>query len=185
MSRSPMDSVPEVRRLRADEWSEFRRLRLEALATDPLAFGSTSAREQAYPETQWQDWARRGSQAPTTPTFVVDAGFGNLVGMAGVFRREPDFMVWGMWVAPKFRGLGLGDRLMDAIVMWVDTAFPGERLLLEVNPVLAPAVRTYLSHGFAFTGKEEPLERDPPGILKEMIREPWGRGPVRKDHGAP
>ncbi len=184
MLRTSMTSVPEVRRLRTDEWSAFRRLRLEALTTDPLAFGSTYGRELEYPEAQWQDWAHRESQGSTTPTFVVDTGGGELVGMAGLFRRESDFMVWGMWVAPKFRGLGLGDRLMDAIVAWIDTSFPGERLLLEVNPVLVPAVRTYLSHGFAFTGREGPLGHDPPGIVKEMIREARGRGPDHVEPGS-
>jgi hypothetical protein len=38
-----------VRRVRADEADALRDIRLRALADTPLAFGSTHAREAAYP----------------------------------------------------------------------------------------------------------------------------------------
>jgi|HubBroStandDraft_1064217.scaffolds.fasta_scaffold02017_12 ribosomal protein S18 acetylase RimI-like enzyme len=171
----PMSSEFQIRRLREPEWPAFRRLRLDALRTDALAFGSTYAREDAYPEEKWQSWARDGAQGDQSPTFVIDAGSGNLVGMAGMFQRGPDFVVWGMWVAPSFRGQRLGARLTEALVEWLDRSHPGKRALLSVNPTQTPAVRTYLAHGFVFTGVEEPLGHSPPAIIREMVRGPRPR----------
>jgi GNAT superfamily N-acetyltransferase len=172
---SPMTSTLQIRRLREAEWPEFRRLRLDALRSDPLAFGSTQAREEAYPEERWQSWAKDGAQSDQSPTFVVDAGSGDLVGMAGLFLRDEEFVMWGMWVAPSFRGQGLAGRLTETLLDWVDRSHPGKRALLSVNPVQTSAVRTYLTHGFVFTGGEEPLGHSPPAIIREMVREPRPR----------
>ena len=44
-----------IRRLRAEEWPEYRAIRLRALADAPDAFGSTHAVEQPKPDQYWMD----------------------------------------------------------------------------------------------------------------------------------
>jgi len=46
-----------VRRVRAGEWRALRALRLRALAEAPNAFGSTLARESAFPDDTWRERA--------------------------------------------------------------------------------------------------------------------------------
>jgi len=53
----------EIRRIRADEGLRLKALRLRALADSPMAFGSTLAREQAYPDALWHERAATGAGA--------------------------------------------------------------------------------------------------------------------------
>src|SRR5262249_59106486 len=51
----------KVRRIRADEGLALRALRLRALADAPTAFGSTLAREEAFPADGWHERAAGGA----------------------------------------------------------------------------------------------------------------------------
>jgi ribosomal protein S18 acetylase RimI-like enzyme len=165
-----------LRRLRADEWRDFREVRLAALVTDPLAFGSTAAREAAYPEEKWREWSTRGSNGSREATFVAAQPVGHLIGMAGVFSEGERFHIWGMWVHPEWRGRGIGQALLDALLGWIDESFGPSVILLDVNPSQAIAVRTYLGSGFEFTGVEQPLGHDPPAVARQMMRPSTSRG---------
>jgi ribosomal protein S18 acetylase RimI-like enzyme len=63
-----------VRRVRADEGPLLRAVRLRALADTPLAFGSTHAREAAYPSERWERWARESAAGARQATFLAIAG---------------------------------------------------------------------------------------------------------------
>ena len=51
----------KIRRIRADEGLALRALRLAALADSPMAYGSTFAREHAYPDALWHERAAAGA----------------------------------------------------------------------------------------------------------------------------
>jgi hypothetical protein len=65
-----------VRRTTADEWREFRELRLEALLDSPTAFGQTHEQALAHPDELWQERAQTNATSdvpasmygPTTTT---------------------------------------------------------------------------------------------------------------------
>jgi len=61
----------EIRRIRADEGLRLRAIRLHALADSPMAFGSTLAREEAYPETIWHERAAGGATGRNVVTIVA------------------------------------------------------------------------------------------------------------------
>jgi len=168
-----MAGVPRLRRLLPDDWTAFRELRLAALASDPLAFGSTVEREHAYPDERWREWARRGSAEPREATFVAVLPTGELVGMVGVFSEGERLQLWGMWVRPSVRRHGLGRALLGAALDWAAASCPGSVVLLEVNPELLPAVKTYRSAGFDFTGVERPLGHHAPAVVRQMV---WAAG---------
>jgi ribosomal protein S18 acetylase RimI-like enzyme len=163
-------SPVKIRRLAASEWKQFRKLRLNALQTDPLAFGSNFQREKAYPADRWRKWAKSGTLGDETATFVIEARSGLLVGMAGVFTDRDEYHLWGMWVSPEFRDRGLGRKLLDQVLSWTQSTNPSREVCLDVNPVQTVAVRLYESRGFRSTGKTSPLGHHAPEVVQEMRR---------------
>ncbi len=170
---------PEIalRRIRAEEWEAYRGVRLEALRTDPLAFGSTLEREAALPPETWQERVRNGALADRRATFVAEDGSGRFVGIATVIDRADRFEVVGMWVHPNARGQGLGGRLLDATLAWVESSFPSAQVVLGVNPAQEAVVRLYRSRGFSFTGVDDPSVYHPGTVVRQMVRGTSGEPP--------
>ena len=63
---------PEVRRIRPDEGMKLRALRLSALADAPMAFGSTLAREEMFPEQVWHERSAHGAPGADRVTFIAE-----------------------------------------------------------------------------------------------------------------
>ena len=138
-----------IERLGPKGWERVRRIRLRALADAPDAFGTTLAEDEARPLGEW----RGRLEEPETATFLATAD-GEDVGLVTgrpFEGREGDAGLFGMWVAPGFRGRGMGGGLVDAVVAWARAA-GFARVLLEVADANAPAIRLYASRGFEPTG---------------------------------
>jgi GNAT superfamily N-acetyltransferase len=159
----PSGGVP-IRRIAADEAQALRDIRLRALADTPLAFGSTHAREAAYPPEQWEAWARDSADGASAATlFAIDDPDDSPVGLAfavvdadaGESGAETAHL-FAMWVAPEARGTGAGAALVGAVVDWM--AAQGARTLrTAVTLGNDPAARLYTRVGFVDTGVREPL----------------------------
>ncbi len=165
-SRGPIT----VRRARTEEWEELRSLRLRALRTDPLAFGSTLEREEAFPEALWRSRALRGAEASDQATFVAVAHEGTLVGTTVVAGSDQGCNLYGMWVDAPRRGEGAGGLLLDAALGWAASGPWPSVVRLEVNLRQAEAVRLYRSRGFELSGRSRPLEHTPGEVIHEMVR---------------
>ncbi len=159
-----------VRRSRSTEWPALRRLRLRGLASDPLAFGSTLAEEEAFGEARWRERATSGAESATTAQWVAETPMGELVGGVVIAQIEGDVHVFAMWLEPEFRGRGIGARLLDAGLAWAGTTFPGRSVHLDVNPRQTAAVRLYESRGFRRTGADRPLGHTDGETRFEMTR---------------
>ena len=163
-----------VRRLRADEVDTSRSLRLRALQTDPIAFGSSYANEVNFPEQTWRERAIAGARSAVQSTWVAEDPGGPLVGLVTVVRTDERFGVFGMWVDPRYRGRGVGRELLANAMRWAQQQDSGLPLWLDVNPKQAAAVRIYESLGFRRTGKSKALEHTKGEIAMEMVRPPQG-----------
>jgi ribosomal protein S18 acetylase RimI-like enzyme len=152
------DAHVGVRRLRAGEAEFLRDIRLRALADTPLAFGSTHAREAAYPPERWQAWARDSAAGAAQATFVAvdrtDAPLGLAFAVVDADAGRAD--LYSMWVAPEGRGRGAGAALVAAVVGW--TRASGARTLRTAVTVgNDAAARLYERAGFRDTGARESL----------------------------
>jgi GNAT superfamily N-acetyltransferase len=149
--------VITVRRLAPDDWRTWRAVRLEALADAPHAYGSSLAREEALGEADWRRYLE-----PTNGVMVVARLGERVVGAIGGYTAPgaDAVMLIAMWVRPGLRGRGVGDALVGEILAWArETGW--SRVELRVADGNPAARRLFERHGFAPTGRSEPLESDP------------------------
>ncbi len=163
-----------VRRLRADDWAAYRNLRLRALRTDPIAFGSSYAQEAAFPEQVWKERATAGANSSSQSTWVGEAPEGNLVGSITVVRTEASFGVFGMWVEPGHRAQGLGRVLLRTALRWAHDSDPALPAWLDVNPKQGAALHLYEELGFRRTGESKTLDHTEGEVAVRMVRPPAG-----------
>ncbi|MCI4322858.1 MAG: GNAT family N-acetyltransferase [Thermoplasmata archaeon] len=166
------DPDPKIRPLRrSDRWG-FQALRLEALATDPLAFGSTFVQESKDSESRWEERVRGAVGSTTEAVWVAESTDGSLIGMVGMFveKGRDHAHLWGMWVHPEHRRRGVGAALVDALLEHADTVWLTPELKLSVNPTQKAAVNLYRSRGFVPTGRTEPLGHTEGAIAAEWRR---------------
>lgn len=154
-----------IRRLAVPDWTAFREVRLTALRDAPEAFGSTAAEAQRLSDDEW-----RGRLADRA-VFLAEVGSHRVGLAAGIRADQPeDAELISMWVAPAWRGRGVGHRLVEAVLEWAaGEGFRGVRLwVADGNP---RAERLYARHGFARTGAVQPMAAGAPERLEfEMLR---------------
>jgi ribosomal protein S18 acetylase RimI-like enzyme len=147
-----------VRRFAAHEWTTYRDLRLRALADTPDAFGSTFAHEAARVDDDWRDRLTKGARAShELPLIALSDDVPAGLAWARLDDQQPDLaQLYQVWVAPDFRGRGVGRRLVEAVVAWAQTT--GIRVLrLGVTRGDSAAVRLYRRAGFLDVGDARPL----------------------------
>jgi GNAT superfamily N-acetyltransferase len=158
-----------VRRIRADDVEIFREVRLRALETDPLAFASTLAREQAFVD-EWAERAAGSAASDDRSLFLAIDDDGTAFGIAGGFRDVDTagrFYLFSMWVAPEQRRGGYATLLVEAVADWARAA-GGRELSLDVTD--PGAMRFYERIGFRDDGRRMPLQHTPTVIEIGMTR---------------
>lgn len=149
----------EVVRARRDDWETVKGVRLAALSEAPYAFGSTFEREVGRPEDEWRAWIQPDQNDGGRAVFLAFDG-GRPIAMAAGFGHEDSAHLVAMWVSPEARQLGLGIRLVEAVVDWArDSGY--EAVTLQVAEDNAPAIALYQKLGFQFTGESQPLRSAP------------------------
>ena len=136
-----------IRRVTADDWSEWRRLRREALRESPDAFDSSLADWTGAGDTE-QRWRDRLDAVPINLVAESDGVGVGLVSLTRILNHEAELI--SLWVAPPARGRGVGEALVRALV---DRARESGalRVVLEVERENEPAMSLYARCGFAET----------------------------------
>jgi ribosomal protein S18 acetylase RimI-like enzyme len=138
-----------IRKIGIDDWTLWRKLRLEALGEAPYAFGSTLADWQGKGDTEAR-WRGRLSDVPLN---IVAEWQNTAAGMASATAPNPDGSVdlISMWVAPFARGHGVGDALVNAAITWAREQ-QASRVALAVFEGNERALTLYRRHGFIDVG---------------------------------
>lgn len=145
-ARQPPSTV-RIGQARPEEWQRLREIRLRALAHDPEAFGSTHADEAAISAERWRE---RLADRNTVYLFAQVEGAD--VGLARLTIEQGSAGLFSMWVAPEHRGRGIGEVLVNRVV--IEARARGfTRLTLEVVESNVAAVRLYERCGFVPTGQ--------------------------------
>lgn len=157
-----------VREVTAEDWQEFREIRLRMLQDTPLAYGETYEASLRIDEAEWRSRAARG-QEPHNASFVAVAEDGTWVGiMRGFVSHTRGPMLVSVFVDAGWRSRdrGVADALLDAVVAWARGE--GETLRLEVHADNPRAAAFYRRRGFRETGNRRPYELPPFGDEVEM-----------------
>jgi GNAT superfamily N-acetyltransferase len=150
-------------------WELYRDLRLSSLLDSPDAFGGTHALEAARPPEVWQ--SRLAAAATSGLDLPLLARVGELpAGLCWAKRDSANLGVvnlYQMWVAPQFRGSGIGCALLERCIGWARSIGAAE-VRLGVTLADSPAHRLYIRHGFLPVGAPEPL-RDGVDLLAQNM----------------
>jgi len=139
----------QIRRISPDEVDVFRRIRLEALRTEPFSFAS---RYEDWVDLPVEEWRQR-LRDPVFVAFSSDEP----VGIMGLLRQRPSKMAHRatlvmVYLRESFRGTGLASDLLAAVV---DFARSQGVLQLElaVSAENEAAIGFYLREGFSKVGR--------------------------------
>jgi ribosomal protein S18 acetylase RimI-like enzyme len=113
-----------------------------------------------------------GVFAEGRPTPAAPTGTHTLIGVAGIRREEQKksahrATIWGVWVAPEYRGRGAGRALMEEALRFARTLDGVEILQLAVGDWNAAAKSLYLDLGFTTWGIERDALRHGDDVVDE------------------
>jgi GNAT superfamily N-acetyltransferase len=151
------------------QWELYRTLRLSSLLDSPEAFGSTYALEAARSPEVWQ--SRLAAAATSGLDLALLARVGESpAGLCWAKRDAANLSavnLYQMWVAPQYRGTGIGSALLERCIGWARSIGSNE-VRLGVTLADSPAYRLYIRHGFLPVGAPEPL-RDGVDLLAQTM----------------
>ncbi|WP_440974483.1 GNAT family N-acetyltransferase [Pseudomonas koreensis] len=148
----------KIRQLKVSEWRIYRDLRLCALAESPDAFGSTLAAEQIRADAAWRERVGAGVVSDLDLPLVAEIDQ-RPVGLVWAKISPADTSlahIYQMWVAPDFRGRGVGRALLGRVIEWARER-GAQAVHLGVTVSDTPAMKLYLAQGFICSGPVEAL----------------------------
>ncbi|NDC37132.1 MAG: N-acetyltransferase [Proteobacteria bacterium] len=147
-----------VRKISDPDIPAYHALRLAALRQHPEAFGETPEHFAAVTHEQI---AARLQASEARGGFILGAFHpdGTLCGVVGLGRQEGEkmqhrAMLWGMYVAPKARGTGVGRALVDECLRQAAAVTGVEQVHLGVVTTNESALSLYRAAGFESYGRE-------------------------------
>lgn len=145
-----MDTPIQIRRISPQQAPEYRVLRLAGLEIHPEAFGSSFAEEEVLSEAAFSE------RLSTSTIFGAWQGE-ELIGCVGLAQRDKTKLqhkavLWGMFVLPETRRLGVGKQLLGQVLTHAQTCC--DEVLLTVVEDNDAATYLYTAAGFELYGRE-------------------------------
>ena len=138
--------------------ARFKKLRAEALAQAPEAFGASL--DDFLNESEQFLRGQIKKESNRFVLAILDDNGSDICAMGGFFRRkgkklEHKGVIWGVYVSPSKRGKGLAALLMQGLIDRVKSDIAVEAIQLTVSEGNEPAMRLYERLGFKAYGREE------------------------------
>jgi len=159
----------QIRTLTGTDAAAFRDFRLAALESEPEAFGESADEHRRTPVENLAERLRGGG----AENFVLGAFDGSaLMGVVGFYRdlrvkRRQRGWIWGMFVAPEWRGHGVGRALLEEAIARARSIDGLRFVLLSVSSTQGAARRLYGQIGFRVFGTEPDALQVGNGFLDE------------------
>jgi len=141
----------EIIKLVPKDWEKYKKIRLEALEKDSLAFGTSYEEALKKSDEEWETTLEKSDR------YLFFAKFNDeLVGMVAAYKEDGERLshiayIWGVYVREEFRGKGIGKKLMEMLFAELQKNNVA-KASLNVNTVQSNAVKLYESLGFQTIG---------------------------------
>jgi len=150
-----MDEIAIIK-LDPSRWQEAKRLRLEALQQDPVAFRGSYEEEITLGDEVWKNRATAGSTQQNNITLYAECD-GRLIGMMGAtwsnsMKIKHIAVLFGVYVIESMRGKGVASRLLEATLSEVALIPQIEKVKLTVSAQSKAAIALYEKFGFEHIG---------------------------------
>ena len=133
----------EFRKLNSGDWDKYKKVRLQALETDPEAFGGALEAESKIKDQEWKerlndnDWSFYGAQQKD-----------DLVSIANLSMIDSNnWRIQGVYTMPEFRGKHLSESLLNQIIIDAKQK-KAKKVSLFVNTTQEGAISLYKKLGF-------------------------------------
>jgi ribosomal protein S18 acetylase RimI-like enzyme len=139
----------KIKNLDVKRWKEFKDLRLDALLSEPTAFGRSYEYEEKFKPKIWKDLLKEEK-------FLFALVDDKVVGMigyrsSGMEKTKHIAMIIAVYVQKKYRGLRIGYKLYKEILRKIKTK-KFKKISIGVNSKQLPALRLYEKFGFEIVG---------------------------------
>lgn len=140
----------EIRHLQEQDWELWKGIRLEALQSDPAAFGSSYEEESLWTDESFKEQIVKRD---IFGVFLED----KLIGVAGFFIYDPQKlrhrgMLFTIYVKAEHRNQGIAGQLLATVIHHARSRVL--QLLCSVNTGNEKAIKLYKIHGFQIFGTE-------------------------------
>lgn len=140
-----------ISELHTSRWKEYKRIRLEALKSEPLAFGSSYSEEK---KRSLKDWRER-LERKVPPLFALIKN--EVVGMVS-YKFENELKldhiadIYAVYVSKEFRGNGIALKLLKEVIKRIYGNKKIKKIKLIVGESQKPARELYKKLGFRKVG---------------------------------
>ena len=143
------NEVVVLSRLPGTRWEDYRDIRLEALRSEPVAFGSSYEEEAAREKGVWEDRIRNIFFALRND---------DPIGLIGYTCREREKQkhiaeIFSLFVRMDYRRTGIGEKLLKQALSSIRENEAITKVSLCVNSPQICAVNLYKKYGFEVVGK--------------------------------
>ena len=136
------------------EWYRHKEVRLQALLDSPHAFGSSYEVEAKRSNSEWQQVIETALASGKNHVYLAVSG-GAVCGLVWCKLSAVEAglaEIFQMWVNPEHRGMGVGEKLLQAAIECARN-HSMERISLEVTATNHAAAAFYQSQGFQQVGE--------------------------------
>lgn len=141
----------EIRRIKEDDWTLLKAVRLKALQSDPGVFCSNYNKECEMSEQDWKSWLRGDNCCVFIVFHKKDP-----IGLTGIAIKKEDLsqstaVLWGSWLERQYRGKGYSKLLYKERIKWAMSHPFCKKIIVSHRKSNSVSKRSNQRHGFSFT----------------------------------
>jgi len=154
----------KIIQLHPECWKEYRDLRLEALQSDPEAFGQKYDKALDFPDKYWIDHLKRTLKKDKLIVYFAE-NRGKLIGMMGAFfhydkETKDSARIFSVYVDRRYRGLGVAKKLQAHLLEELRHVKKLKKIRVMVNKKQISASNLYKQGNFKIIKTEKEILGD-------------------------